>query len=174
MLGFVLEEPTFAFSYTPTSIQLGHAAKNELQTTDEDFWRAFNLHTSQFLLLLFFSSSIWVHYMTVYRDLWVRWKHDWASCSAIADKANTAGHLMDSVQTLPCHKMILPLQIKSTRRDGVTYKDVWAWGSELWKHGSFSCDFLCLDTRRLCLYTSSKTTVRHKTSGWSTDVIKCH
>lgn len=175
MLGLVLEEPTLAFVYTPTSMQLGHAAKNYLQTTDEDFWKCLCLYTS-----IYMSPSLtfdWAHYVTVYRDVWVHWKHYWVSCSAIADKANTAGHLMDSVQTLPCRKMILTPQMKSPRRDGVTYKDVWAWESELWKRGRLghlSCDCLCLDTRRLCLYTGSKTTIRHKTSGWSTDVIKCH
>lgn len=117
------------------------------------------------------------HYVTVYRGALVHWKQYWASWSAIADKANTAGHLMDSVQTLPCHKMILTLQMKSPRRDGVTHKDMWVSERELWKCnrlGHLSCDFLCLDTRSLCLYTSSKNTIRHKTPGWSTDVIKCH
>lgn len=37
MLGFVLEEPPLAFGYMSTSIQLGHAAKNDLQMKDKDF-----------------------------------------------------------------------------------------------------------------------------------------
>lgn len=172
MLGFVLEEPSLAFGIL-TRIQLGHAVKTDLQRTSNNFWRTLDLHTNQFLSLTFDGA----HYVTVYKGAGVHWKHYWASWSAIADKANTAGHLMDSVQTLPCHKMILTLQMKSPRQDGVTHKDMWVSQRELWKCsrlGHLSCDFSCLDTRSLCLYTGSKNTIRHKTPGWSTDVIKCH